>query len=113
MLPQVWAPGPLSNRQSARAGWLTHTLPEIPAAWRLIRSSGLIARDRLKGLALAVTISWTASKLQRCGDKGARAQGLWAEWPGKLGGGKWMPLLFRLQVRQSAAEYRGRPRKCM
>lgn len=81
----------------------------------MIRSSGLITRDRLKGLALAVTISWTVSKLQRCGDTGARAQGLWAEWPGKLGGGKWMPLLFGpqeawLEIRQNVAEDRGRPR---
>lgn len=85
------APGPLSSGHSARTGWLTHTLPEIPAAGRPIRSSGLITWDRLKGLALAVTVSWAASKLQRYEDKGARAQGLWAEWAGKLGEGTWRP----------------------
>lgn len=78
------APGPLSSGHSARTGWLTHTLPEIPAAWRPIRSSGLITWDRLKGLALAVTVSWAASKLQRYEDKGARAQGLWGKGHGGL-----------------------------
>lgn len=72
----MWAPG---------AGWLTGTLPEIPAAWVLIRNSSFIPWDRLKGLALAVTISWIASKLQRYGDKGARTQGLWLSGQGSEG----------------------------
>lgn len=77
------APGPHCSRLSARAGCLTHTLPEIPAPRRLIRSPGLPTWDRLKGLALAVTISWTASKLQSWRDKRARAQALWAERLGR------------------------------
>lgn len=67
--PPVWPPGSLPTGDPLGVGRLTHTLPEIPAAWKLISSPGLITWDQLEGLALAVSISWMASKLERCRDK--------------------------------------------
>lgn len=63
-----------------------HTLPEIPAAWRLIRSLGLITWDKLEGLTLAVSISWTASKLERCEDKRGGDSGTLGRVNGQEGG---------------------------